>query len=114
MVAAPGDDVIRAGETGREMYLVSRGDLEVLDESGKRVRTLSDGDFFGEIALLTEAPRSMSVRALSHCDLFVLSKADLRKSLWGNPGYLEAILAVAAERYRLAEEVDLAPAAPDA
>jgi voltage-gated potassium channel len=74
-VCLPGDFVVRAGEHGREMYFLSRGTVEVLGRDGAVLRTLHGGDFFGEIALFTDAPRTASVRAVSTSDLYVLDKA---------------------------------------
>jgi hypothetical protein len=74
-VCLPGDYVVRAGERGREMYFLSRGAVEVLDREGAVINTLQGGDFFGEIALFTDAPRTASVRALTASDLYVLDKA---------------------------------------
>src|SRR4029077_11322188 len=53
VVFQPGDLVFRKGDVSREMYLISRGEIEVLDASGNVVATLGEGDFFGEIGLLT-------------------------------------------------------------
>jgi CRP-like cAMP-binding protein len=45
------------------------------------VSTLGEGAFFGEIAVLFESKRTASIRAKSYCDIFVLSKAALDKTL---------------------------------
>jgi voltage-gated potassium channel len=74
-VCLPGDLVVRAGEPGQEMFFLSRGAVEVLGPDGTVLNTLHDGDFFGEIALLTDAPRTASVRAVAPSDLYVLDKA---------------------------------------
>ncbi len=76
-VAGAGETIISKGDMGREMYLIVRGEVEVLDDAGQVLATLRDGDFFGEIALLIHTPRTATVRAKTACDLFVLDKSEL-------------------------------------
>jgi len=99
VVFQPDDLVIREGDIGREMYLISRGEVEVIDASGKVVATLGEGDFFGEISLLTSAPRNATIRAKSYCDLFMLDKADFACVLRDRPQFLKSILETAQARY---------------
>ena len=75
MVFLPDDDIIRQGEYGDCMYFLSSGDVEVL-VSGQKVAQLGAGSPFGEAALLQGEKRNASVRALSYCDVYRLSKAD--------------------------------------
>ena len=85
VVYEAGETIIRQGEMGQEMYFISRGQAEAHDAAGKVLRTLTDGEFFGEISLLLAQPRSASVRAATTCDLFVLHKADFDRALEGFP-----------------------------
>jgi len=88
VIYLPGDYVFRAGENGFVMYFISRGKLEVISSDGQRVyTTLSDGDFFGEIALLQSRPRTASVRAIDFCDLYSLDKTDLERILQSHPAF---------------------------
>jgi glucose-6-phosphate 1-dehydrogenase len=106
VVFQPGDLVIRKGELGSEMYLISRGEVEVIDGSGNVVATLGEGNFFGEISLLTAAPRNATVRAKSYCDFFVLDKSDFTRVLRDRPKFLKSIMEIAQARYNVsAEEV---------
>ncbi len=98
---AAGDLIIRKGDIGRELYLIARGDVEVLDEAGRAVSTLTDGDIFGEIGLLMSTARTADVRAKTSCDLFVLDKADLGRILRDSPQFASAVQKVARERYSL-------------
>src|SRR5262249_32694785 len=79
--AAPGEVVVEKGEVGSEMYLICRGEVEVLDGAGRVLATLREGDCFGEVALLLSEPRNATVRAKTLCDLFVLEKADFSRIL---------------------------------
>ena len=62
---APGAAVIREGEPGERFYVVLGGMLAVSQESMGARRLLQPGDFFGEVALAMEIPRTASVRALT-------------------------------------------------
>eukprot|EP00002_Diphylleia_rotans_P034958 TRINITY_DN7574_c0_g1_i5.p1 TRINITY_DN7574_c0_g1~~TRINITY_DN7574_c0_g1_i5.p1 ORF type:complete len:1102 (+),score=233.45 TRINITY_DN7574_c0_g1_i5:120-3425(+) len=76
-VALPGDYIIRHGEIGREMYFLSRGQVEVISGDGTVVyATLNEGSYFGEIALLFEARRIAHIRTTTYCDLLMLTKDD--------------------------------------
>src|SRR3984957_19829739 len=71
---ARGERIITRGDIGRELYLVARGEVEVLNEQGEVVKVLAGGDVFGEIGILMSLPRTADVRAKTSCDLFVLYK----------------------------------------
>jgi glucose-6-phosphate 1-dehydrogenase len=98
---AAGEQIIRKGDIGREMYLLARGEVEVLDDAGRVVKTLKDGDVFGEIAILMSTPRTANVRAVTGCDLFVLDKADFRRILRDHPQFAQGVAKVARERFNL-------------
>ena len=74
VVFTPGEYVFRAGEHGRHMYFIGRGTVQIVAADGTVVTTLSDGDFFGELALLFSQPRTAGVRAVEYCDLYALEK----------------------------------------
>lgn len=100
--AEAGETIIRIGDIAKEMYLISRGQVEVVDKAGKVIRTLKDGDFFGEVGLLMSTPRTATIKALTQCDLFVLKKADFSRILRDHPQFAETMITVAKERYDLA------------
>lgn len=75
--AQPGEIIVRRGELGHSMYFIAAGQAEL--ERPKHPRALlSEGDFFGELAVLHDARRSATVRALVRTDLLVLDASDLR------------------------------------
>src|SRR5208283_2858053 len=75
MVFLPDDYIIRQVEYGDCMYFLSNGDVEVL-VNGFRLTSLGQGSPFGETALIQGEKRTASIRALSYCDVYKLSKAD--------------------------------------
>ncbi|HXG58390.1 MAG TPA: glucose-6-phosphate dehydrogenase [Thermoanaerobaculia bacterium] len=100
-----GETIIQIGDPAQEMYLISRGQVDVINKGGTTIRTLKDGDFFGEIGLLMTTQRTATVRARTQCDLFVLRKDDFLRILRDHPRFAEATIAAARERYN----VDLHP-----
>ena len=96
---ARGELILKKGDIGRELYLLARGEVEILGDHGEVLNVLTDGDIFGEIALLTSKPRNADVRAKTSCDLFVLDKADFSRILRFNPQFAQAVQQVAKERY---------------
>ncbi|RHY65999.1 hypothetical protein DYB30_004506, partial [Aphanomyces astaci] len=73
-VYLPDDTIIQEGDTGREMFFVRRGLVNVEVPTGPPHIQLKDGDFFGEMALVVDVRRTNTVRAVTICDLNVLSK----------------------------------------
>ena len=69
-----GTTIVRKGDRGDAMYLIAGGAVDVDAPSGK-VR-LQEGDFFGEIALLSREPRSATVTAIRATDLLILDADD--------------------------------------
>ena len=67
--------LFRAGDIGDDFYVVADGTVEVLDGHGV-VRTLGPGDGFGEIALLGDGRRTMTVRAATAIRLCAIGSSD--------------------------------------
>ncbi|WP_372482654.1 cyclic nucleotide-gated ion channel [Bradyrhizobium ivorense] len=70
----PGEVLVRRGDAASSMYFITSGEVEI-DLPGQRVR-LSDGSFFGEIALLRRTKRSGTVTAIHKSRLLVLDAQD--------------------------------------
>jgi ATP-binding cassette, subfamily B, bacterial len=91
--------VIREGERGDKLFVVARGKVAVTAGGSERpLAVLSDGDFFGEMALLSDAPRVATVRALQPCTFLVLDKQAFESMLEGNPDLRAAVDRVRASR----------------
>jgi len=98
----PGATIIQKGETGTEMYLICRGEVEVLDSRGHVQAVLHEGDCFGEVALLLSAPRTATVRAKMPCDLFVLARGEFCRILREHQQFARVIEEIARVRYNMA------------
>ncbi|MBT3927972.1 MAG: cyclic nucleotide-binding domain-containing protein [Rhodospirillaceae bacterium] len=92
----PGEKVVKKGEAGDAMYFVSTGALEV--DIGETPIRLGSGDFFGEIALVRDAPRNADVTALSYCQMLHLSAREFRTLMESQPDLKSTIERVVAER----------------
>ncbi len=94
---AHGDVVVRQGDSAEDMFLIGPGvfDAEV---DGQRVRTMHQGDHFGEIGLLFGVPRTATVRCVQAGALWRLRREDFLRAITGNPTSNEAIRAIADQR----------------
>jgi hypothetical protein len=94
---ADGDVVVRQGEPAEDMFLIGSGvfDAEV---DGQRVRTMHQGDHFGEIGLLFSVARTATVRCVQAGALWRLRREDFLRAITGNSTSNEAIRAIADQR----------------
>ena len=91
-----GDVVVRAGDRGDRFYIVGDGEFQI-DAAGRRA-SAQRGDYFGEIALLHDVPRTATVRAASDSQLFALQRDDFLNAVTGHSAAHAAGKAVAEER----------------
>jgi CRP/FNR family cyclic AMP-dependent transcriptional regulator len=80
--------IINAGDPTDALYIVISGRLKVMmsDDEGREVilAILGQGEFFGEMGLIDEAPRSATVIAIEPCELLTINKMDFKKCLAEN------------------------------
>lgn len=93
-----GSEVVRQGEPGDKMYLITAGTAEVFIEGRGRVATLNAGEAFGEMALHDMKPRNATVRAASRLETLYLSKEDYDRAKAGSPEFAKAMEKVAEAR----------------
>jgi CRP/FNR family cyclic AMP-dependent transcriptional regulator len=83
-----GTTIIAAGDMTDSLYVIISGRLKVMmsDDEGREVilAILGPNEFFGEMGLLDDHPRSASVVAIEPCELLVLLKRDFKKCLAEN------------------------------
>jgi MFS family permease len=93
---AAGEVVIHAGDAGDRFYVVGSGGLTI--DAGSQVIDAGPGDFFGEIALLQDVPRTATVRAITDARLYALERADFLAVVTGNSLARSEADAVAVQR----------------
>jgi MFS family permease len=91
-----GNVVIRAGDPGDRFYIVAEGEFDVLADGADR--KLGGGDYFGEIALLRDVPRTATIRAVVDGQLYALERADFLAAVTSHSAARIAGEAVVEER----------------
>jgi small-conductance mechanosensitive channel/CRP-like cAMP-binding protein len=100
-VFAPGELVIRGGDQGSSMFVVHNGRVQVQVSDGGKPRPvamLSEGAFFGEMALFTGEPRTANVVAMEETEVLEIGHAAMKHLFETNPDLAEAISWTIAER----------------
>jgi CRP/FNR family transcriptional regulator, cyclic AMP receptor protein len=92
-----GTIITREGRPGREFFVLISGTAEVT-KKGKEVAQLGAGDWFGEIALLTDAPRTATVKATSPVDVLVITDRRFKTVVETMPSIALKILSTIGER----------------
>lgn len=103
-----GDVIMREGQTGNGLYIITAGTVEVVkgleSPNPQRVATLGEGDVFGEMALLDELPRSASVRAIGPTACLGIDRFLFLTQIQKDPTVAITMLQVLARRLREMDE----------
>ena len=103
-----GSTVVAAGDPADALYIVISGRLKVLmsDKEGREVilAILNQGDFFGEMGLIDQAPRSATVVATGSCELLTITRADFMKCLQKNLDLTMSVMRGLVKRLREADK----------
>jgi MFS family permease len=98
----PDTEIIREGDHGDRFYIVKRGRVEVMARGGREraahIAELSRMDYFGEIALLRDVPRTATVRSRGLVELYSLSRHDFQELLQRSREFHDALHGVSAFR----------------
>jgi len=92
-----GTRLIEEGKKGREFFVLVDGTVDVR-RNGRKLRTMGNGDFFGEIALITDSPRSATVTATSPVRVLVITSQAFQRLLADTATLQPKVLAALAER----------------
>lgn len=99
--------IVREGQSGESMFFIERGQARVLTEKDgvqNAVALLQDGQYFGEMSLLTGEPRSATVQAVNDVQAYRLRKEGFRQVLLNHPQIAETLSQVIADRRQLLEQ----------
>jgi CRP-like cAMP-binding protein len=92
-----GKELIREGERGREFFVLLDGTADVR-KNGRRIAEMKAGDFFGEIALVSDAPRTATVTTSSPARALVVTDRSFRALLRHSPSIQLKVLQALADR----------------
>ena len=101
-----GDVIFEEQDEGKEMYLIDSGEIQIVKTIGNvdvNIASLSSGDFFGEMALITGSRRSASAIALTDCNLHVMDKESYMSNITNNRDFVNRVIVTLARRL---EETD--------
>ncbi len=98
-----GKAVVVQGERGDTFYLVVEGALEV-NSDGRQLRMLGPGNFFGEIALLHDVPRTATVSAATDSSLLAIRRMDFLSAVLGNPESAKTVEEIVSSRVGASNE----------
>ncbi|MBW1681949.1 MAG: cyclic nucleotide-binding domain-containing protein [Deltaproteobacteria bacterium] len=101
---APGQVIIREGDTGRDLFILTEGRVEVSTRGPQGDYLLNELEapaLFGEISFILEGvPRTATAKAKTPTTVFVLEQREVRDQLTSLPQWLKPVLATLADRIR--------------
>ncbi len=102
-----GDTIIKQGTPGNCMYVIQKGKVEVVYESGEqevKIAELSEPDFFGEMGLFEKDVRSCTVRALGEAKILTVDKKNFYTRIREDPTLAYRLLEKMSNRLRKTNE----------
>jgi CRP/FNR family cyclic AMP-dependent transcriptional regulator len=105
-----GETLFRKGDPGSAMYVIEEGEIEILLPVGPPVNemilsTLKEGEFFGELSLFADTPRTASARAVTATKLVEMQRGDFITFVMERPSVSISMLGEMAKRLRLTNEL---------
>ena len=96
---AVGEVIVREGQTGNSMFVIVSGEAVVtLNAAADPVARLHEGDFFGEMSLLTGDPRMATVKAATDCQVIEIAADGFRGFVMAEPTAADVICTAVANR----------------
>jgi CRP/FNR family transcriptional regulator, cyclic AMP receptor protein len=96
---AEGKELTRTGQPGREFFVLLEGEADV-SQDGETINKLGPGDFFGEIALVEDTPRTATVTATTPVRALVITDRAFRRLLEKQPEIQRKVLVALAQRVK--------------
>ncbi len=105
-----GDTIFEENSIGKEMYIILTGNAKVIkkkDGVKTTLATLEEGDFFGEMSLFDNSPRSATVKALGDIKLLEINQKNFLKKISRDPSLAFRMLEKMSQRIRNSDEIIL-------
>ncbi len=102
-----GDNIFEENSIGREMYIILTGKVKVIKERNgieTTLATLEEGEFFGEMSLFDNNPRSATVKALGDIQLLEINQKNFLKKISRDPSLAFRMLEKMSQRIRKSDE----------
>lgn len=102
-------EIFAEGDLGTEMFILQEGKVEILkgivDGQQRRIALLGQGDFFGEMSVLEDLPRTAAARAVTDCKLLRISGSTFDQMLRKNPEIAVRMMRKLSRRLREADRM---------
>jgi len=102
-----GDNIFEENSVGREMYIILTGKVKVIKEKEgveTTLATLEEGDFFGEMSLFDNNPRSATVKAMGNVKLLEINQKNFLKKISRDPSLAFRMLEKMSQRIRKTDD----------
>jgi hypothetical protein len=97
-VYVPGERIFRAGDKGDCLFMIHAGVVDIQTADGKHIAALKEGAVFGEVALISDSPRSATARSNTYCDLYALPKENFFRIVDAYPQFKADLEKIMRER----------------
>jgi voltage-gated potassium channel len=96
---APEDLIVQEGDIGEEIYFISQGKAEILSDAGRKNHgVLEKGDYFGYMSFILREKRTASVKAISYCEIFVLTSDAFNRIMTSHPELRSVLKKLSSEK----------------
>ncbi len=99
--------IINDGDPASALYIINKGKVKVCisNEQGREVviAQLADGEYFGEMSLVDDKPRSATIIARTACEISLIQKIEFQRMMASNPDLSLAVMRGLSERLRQAD-----------
>jgi len=109
----PNLNLFSKGDPGEAMYIIKKGSVKIYQgdqnapDEQREIAILEAGDFFGEMALVSETTRNANAITVGECEIFILKKEDFDRLIAQNPSLAEQISSEFIQRLRQNTRNDL-------
>ncbi|HVN53899.1 MAG TPA: cyclic nucleotide-binding domain-containing protein [Anaerolineaceae bacterium] len=97
---AAGETIFRYGDPADVMYVIVEGEVDIVGNTGVVIDSLSEGDLFGEMALVDDSPRSGTALAKTDCKVVPVNRQRFEFMVQNTPHFAVVVMTIMAERLR--------------